>query len=92
MQAPEPSRAARYGPLPFCRTPPCPFVGRNPDLSSARLTQLAARSFVDPFIGDREEKKLERPKRAGFEFVQQGRLQRQAEGQRLRVGPRALLT
>ena len=42
--------------------------------------------FVDPFIGDREEKKLNKPRRAGFDFVQAGRLMRQAEGQRLRVG------
>ena len=42
-------------------------------------------SFVDPFIGNREEKRLERRRRPGFDFIQQGRLQKQAEGQRLRV-------
>ena len=43
------------------------------------------RSFIDPFIGNREEKRLERRRRPGFDFIQQGRLQKQAEGQRLRV-------
>ena len=52
-----------------------------------RTDVCCMRSFIDPFIGNREEKRLERRRRPSFDFIQQGRLQKQAEGQRLRVLP-----
>ncbi len=43
------------------------------------------RSFYDPEMGERAARKLQRQPRASFDFVSQGRFQKQAELQRLRV-------
>jgi hypothetical protein len=42
-------------------------------------------SFFDPELGDRGLKRMERRRRAGFSFVEEGNFQKQAEIQRLRV-------
>ncbi len=42
-------------------------------------------SFYDDSIGQREAKRLQRPRKAGFDFVQEGRFSRMAELQRIRV-------
>ncbi|KAK9808286.1 hypothetical protein WJX73_007656 [Symbiochloris irregularis] len=41
--------------------------------------------FFDPFLGDRPARGLNRRRKGGFEFVQQGRLQKQAETARLKA-------
>ena len=52
---------------------------------SAGLSQVAARSFFDPELGVRGLRKLDRRRRAGFDFVQEGTFQKLAETQRLKV-------
>ena len=42
-------------------------------------------SFYDESIGQREAKRLQRPRKANFDFVQEGRFSRMAELQRIRV-------
>lgn len=47
-------------------------------------------SFYDPELGDRLLNRVERRPRASFDFVQQGRFEKQAEAMRLKVGGLAL--
>ena len=54
------------------------------------LGVCAWHSFIDPELGDRAARKLDRRRRPGFDFVQEGRFQKQAEMQRLKVIPRHL--
>lgn len=46
--------------------------------------------MYDPVLGDRLLRKQERRPRSNFDFVQEGRFQKQAEMQRLRVSPLVL--
>ena len=49
------------------------------------VTDAVVCSVYDPMIGDRLLKRMERRPRGSFDFVQEGRFQKQAELQRLRV-------
>jgi hypothetical protein len=51
------------------------------------LPRIPARRFFDPEIGNRGLRRLERRPRASFQFVEEGKLQKQAEIGRLRVRP-----
>jgi hypothetical protein len=65
-----------------------PTAGRPAPEVCACLTRGArARSFFDPELGTRSLRKLERRKKTGFDFVQEGRFQKLAETQRLKVRP-----
>ncbi|KAK9856079.1 hypothetical protein WJX84_004285 [Apatococcus fuscideae] len=52
---------------------------------AAGQSAVPAASFYDDTIGQREVKRLQRPRKAGFDFVQEGRFSRMAELQRIRA-------
>ncbi len=54
-------------------------------MSWRQMMALCACRVYDPMIGDRLLNKLQRRPKASFDFVQEGRFQKQAELQRLRV-------
>lgn len=59
---------------------------KNTCARCARYPPVLRPRFFDPIIGNRGLRRLERRPRASFQFVEEGKLQKQAELGRLRVG------